>query len=142
MISTSTRNGCLGQKINFLEIICVLSLLPLKKAQDYLETMQTIDLHHLQCQTEGLFGSFCDENRLRGENFSSAKYINRVILVDYHSLVRKPECPNAFSGTHYQESSKFVGSIAPMINLRHGHFSHLLVSSKILAAESIFPVSH
>ena len=86
MNSTSMRNGCFGQKINFLEIICILSLLQLKKAQDYLETMQTIDLHHLQCQTEVFFGSLCDCNRLRGENFSFAKYRNRVILVKVSQL--------------------------------------------------------
>ena len=72
--------------VAYCAIICILSLLQLKKAQDYLETMQTIDLHHLQCQTEGLFGSFCDENRLRGENFSFAKYRNRVILVKVSQL--------------------------------------------------------
>ena len=58
----------------------------IKKAEDYLETMQTIDLHHLQCQTEVFFGSFCDCNRLCGENFSFAKYGNRVISVKVGQL--------------------------------------------------------
>ena len=50
------------------------------------KTMQTIDLHHVQCQTKTLFGSFCDCKRLPGENFSFAKYRNRVISVKVGQL--------------------------------------------------------
>ena len=77
--------GVLAKKSTFLKLYAFFHCFH-KKARDYLETMQTIDLHHLQCQTEALFGSFCDENRFRGENFSFAKYINRVILVNVSQL--------------------------------------------------------
>ena len=48
--------------------------------------MQTIDLHHVHYQPKILIGSFCDCNRLPGENFSFAKYKNRVILVKVGQL--------------------------------------------------------
>ena len=86
MISTSMRNGCFGKKVNFFEITCIFSLLPLKKQKIMWKTMQTIDLHYVQYQPKIRIGSFCDCNRLRGENFSFAKYRNRVILVNVGQL--------------------------------------------------------
>ena len=69
-----------------MKLYAFLHCFPEEKQQIMWKTMQTIDLHHVHYQPKILIGSFCDCNRLPGENFSFAKYRNRVISVKVGQL--------------------------------------------------------